>query len=96
MSAAKIKEGTRTTGDTAENVIHAGPCILYGVYPELTTTGTITFRDSATAAAAAAKHVCAIGLPQAGKTFDGVRFNNGLTVQLSVNTDLSLIVWEAV
>lgn len=96
MSAVKVLEGTRTTADTAENVIHTGPCVLYGVYPELTTTGTITIRDSATAAGTGTKHVCAIGLLQAGKNFGGgVRFAKGLTVQLSVNTDLSLIVWEA-
>lgn len=95
MSAVKIKEGTRTPGDTVENIVHVGPCVLYGILPELTTTGTITIRDSATAAAVAAKHICAIGLTQIGKDFGGVRFNAGLTVQLSVASDLSLIVWEA-
>ena len=95
MSAAKIKEGSRTVGDTVENIICAAPCILYGIYPELTTTGTITVRDSATAAGVTAKHVCAIGLTQVGKTFDGIRMQKGLTVQLSVGTDLSMIVREA-
>lgn len=95
MSAVKIKEGTRTPASTAEQVIHAGPCVLYGILPELTTTGTITVRDSATAAAAGTVHVCAIGLTQAGKDFGGIRFNAGLTIQLSVATDLSMIVWEA-
>jgi hypothetical protein len=88
--------GTRTTGDTNENVIHTGSCVLYGIYPELTTTGTITARDNATAVGGTPKHVCAIGLLQAGKTFgQGVFFAKGLTVQLSVGTDLSLIAWEA-
>jgi hypothetical protein len=88
--------GSRTAGNTTENVIFAGPCVLFGVFPELTTTGTITIRDSATAAAVTPLHICAIGLPQAGKTFGdqrGVFLANGLTVQLSVGTDLSLIKW---
>lgn len=97
MATPNGKAGTRTTGDTNENVIHAGRCVLYGVYPELTTTGTITLRNAAAAGAGApaVKHVAAIGLTQQGKQFDGVLFENGLTVQLSVATDLSLIVWEA-
>lgn len=88
------KNMTRTTGNTNENVIFAGRCLLHGVYPELTTTGTITIRDSATAAGSAARHICAIGLTQQGKKFGGVLFEKGLTVQLSVATDLSAIVWE--
>lgn len=88
------KTGSRTAGNTTDNVIHVGRCVLYGVYPELTTTGTITFRDGA-AAGGTIKHIAAIGLPQAGKQFDGVLFEKGLTVQLSVATDLSLLVWMA-
>jgi hypothetical protein len=89
--------GTRTPAATSESLIHTGPCVLYGIYPELTTTGTITVRDSATAAGAGTVHVCAIGLLQAGKTFaEGFFFAKGLTIQLSVATDLSMIVWEAV
>lgn len=88
------KVGTRTVGDTVDNVIHSGRCVLYGVYPELTTTGTITFRNGA-AAGGTIKHVAAIGLTQVGKQFDGVLFDKGLTVQLSVASDLSMIVWEA-
>lgn len=95
MSAVKVREGSRTAADTVEHVIHVGPCVLYAVLPELVTTGTITIRDSASAAASAPLHVSAIGLTQAGKDFGGVRFSAGLTVQLSVATDLSLIVWEA-
>ena len=37
--------------------------------------------------------VSAIGLTQIGKDFQGVFFSKGLTVQLSVATDLSTIVW---
>lgn len=37
----------------------------------------------------------AIGLPQAGKDVGGALFANGLVVQLTVDTDLSLIAWEA-
>ena len=88
------KVGTRTIGDTADNMIHTGKCVLYGVYPELTTTGTITIREGATAGGTI-KHVCAIGLTQAGKSFGGVVFPRGMSMQLSVGTDLSLIVWEA-
>lgn len=88
------KNFTRTPAATTETLIYSGRCVLYGVYPELTTTGTITFRNTAAASGGTVAHVCAIGLPQAGKAFEGVLFDNGLTVQLSVNTDLSMIVWE--
>lgn len=98
MPIANAKQGYHTPGDTAEHVIHAGPCILYGVYPELVTTGTITIRNTATAAAGTVASLSAIGLPQAGKSFGGgvgMLFDTGLTVQLSVATDLSTLVWEA-
>lgn len=88
--------GTRTTGDTAEHMIFTGRGVLFGIYPELTTTGTITIRDTAAVVAGAAMHVCAIGLTQAGKTFGdqrGILFQNGCSIQLSVATDLSLIKW---
>lgn len=90
--------GRRTPASTDELLIHAGPCILHGVYPELTTTGTITFRDAAAIGGSNVRHVCAIGLTQAGKTFgpSGVLFPVGLTVQLSVSTDLSLVSWEPI
>lgn len=95
MSAVKQKNLSRTAGDTAEHVISAGKCILYGIFPELTTTGTITVRDSATTGGSNVIHVCALGLTQVGKDLGGVLCLNGLTVQLSVGTDLSAIVWEA-
>lgn len=96
MAAVKTLEQTRLTAVTTEVLIHAGPCVLYGILPELTTTGTITVRDGALAdGSGTTMSVSAIGLTQAGKYFGGVRFNKGLTVQLSVATDLSTIVWEA-
>lgn len=87
----------RTPGDTAEHVISTGPCWVYGITPELTTTGTITLRNAAVTGGAAILAVAAIGLTQAGKTFSpfGVFFDTGLTVQLSVGTDISMIEWEA-
>lgn len=95
--AASVAKFTRTTGDTAENIVYDGACILYGVYPELTTTGTITIRNNRTAAGGtpALMHICAIGLLQSGKTFGplGMLFPTGLTVQLSVASDLSAVVW---
>ena len=91
---------SRTDGDTNEHVICAKQCRLMAIRPELTTTGTITVRDYAATGggAGAIVHVCAIGLPQAGKAFGpkGVLMKKGLTIQLSVATDLSAIVWEAV
>ena len=95
--STRHKNLTRTAAAITEQVICPGRCILYGIYPELTTTGTLTVRDSATAAASAPVHVCAIGLPQAGKMFyAGAQFLNGLTIQQSVATDQCAIVWEAV
>lgn len=87
----QIRNGTRSAASTSEQVICATRCVLYGIYPELTTTGTITIRNGE---AGTTKHVAAIGLTQAGKTFGGVVFDKGLTVQQSVDTDRHLIVWE--
>lgn len=88
---------TRTANSTAEQLIKAGPCILYGIYPELTTTGTITIRDGGVAdASGTIDHVAAIGLTQAGKSFGtfGVYMEKGITVQQSVGTDQMAVVWE--
>lgn len=86
--------GTRTPGDTGDNLVFAGPCVLFGIYPELTTTGTITIREGT---GGPVRHVCAIGLTQQGKEFAtgnrGIFFGGGLSVQLSVATDLSMIAW---
>lgn len=90
------RTSARTANSTAEQVLCAGPCFVWGVRPELTTTGTITLRNDSAAngAAGAIMHVAAIGLTQAGKDFDGALFPKGLTVQQSVGTDLSHITWE--
>lgn len=89
------KIGTRTPGAVTEFLVHSGPCVLYGIYPELTTTGTITLRNGAATGGSDVRHVAAIGLTQAGKQFDGILFEKGLTIQLSVATDLTMVVWEA-
>lgn len=89
--------GTRSAAVTTEQLICDHACIVYGIFPELTTTGTITLRDGKVAdASGTIKHIAAIGLTQAGKMFgaQGVIFPTGLTIQTSVNTDLTLIVWE--
>lgn len=85
----------RTAGDTDEHVIHAGRCRVHAIRPELTTTGTITLRNAATIGGSNVLAECAIGLTQAGKDMHGVLFDTGLTVELSVGTDLSAIIWEA-
>jgi hypothetical protein len=84
----------RSANSTAEQVAIAGRVRLYAIRPELTTTGTLTLRDSATAAASPAVHVAAAGLTQAGKGFQGVVFNNGITIQQSVGTDLTTVIYE--
>ena len=84
----------RTANATSEQVVFAGRCRLHAVRPELTTTGTLTIRDSATAAGSAVKSLSAIGLTQAGKDFDGAVFVNGITIQQSVGTDLCAVVYE--
>ncbi len=91
------KAGYRSDATTLEQRIHTGRCRLYGVHPELITTGTITIRDGVTPGENTnTKHVCAIGMLQAGKNFgNGVDFNNGLSVQVSVITDRALLSWEA-
>lgn len=97
MAAIAIKERFRAAlAVQTEQVIHAGPCVLYGIYPDLTTAGTITIRNTATAAAGAAEMICAIGLTQQGKQFDGIRFDTGLTVQLSNAADAANIAWAAI
>lgn len=89
-------QGFRTAGNTVEQVVCAGPCKVHGVRPELTTTGTITLRNSKLADASAVVSLSAIGLTQAGKDFNGMVFDTGLTVQLSVATDLSTLIFERI
>lgn len=81
---------------TTEQVISALPCWVYGILPELTTTGTIILRNSATAAGATPLHTCAIGLTQNGKLFGawGLYFDTGLTIQTSAATDITLVLFE--
>lgn len=86
---------TRLAGSTNDQVIYAGRCVLYGIYPELTTTGTVEIHDHASTSDNLI-HNCAIGLTQAGKTFGpkGIVMNAGLVIDLSVASDLCLVVWE--
>lgn len=92
-----VKQMTVTPGDTTENIFHVGRCLVYSVVPRVASTaGTVTLRDSATAAGSTAKRVCPIATLQAGVHFGGVLFVNGLTVQLSNSADLTDIVWVAI
>lgn len=83
-----------TAGDTAEHVVTNKRCRLHSLRPNLTTTGTITLREGPTTGGSSVFSISAIGLLQAGKSFDGVVLPNGFTVQLSAATDLSCIVYE--
>jgi len=84
----------RTAGDTNEHVVHAGRCRVFSICPELQTTGTITLRDAGATGGSNVIHVCAIALTQPGKSLKGGVFYSGLTVQLSVGTDLTAITYE--
>lgn len=90
------RTSARTANATSEQVLCTGPCFVWGVRPELTTTGTLTLRNdnAANGAAGAILHVAAIGLPQAGKDLDGALFTKGLTIQQSVGTDQCHVTWE--
>jgi hypothetical protein len=95
MTTGDKIQGTRSASTTNEQVIFAGRCRLFGIKPELTTTGTITIRDgSAADASGATKHVAAIGLLQPGKNFNGVVMLKGITVQQSVASDQMLVEYE--
>lgn len=90
---------TRHTGVTTETVLDNTPCIVFALLPNTTTTGTITLRDGNVAdASGAIKHVAATGLTPAGVQFGsaGVRFNTGLTIQLSAGTDVVGVVWAPI
>lgn len=87
---------TRISNDTDETVISTERCRLIALIPEnATTAGTITVRDAAEIGGSNIKHICAIGLTQVGKSFSqrGVKMSNGLTVQLSDNTDDVAVIW---
>lgn len=83
-----------TAGNTNEQVVSDGRCRLIAIRPQLTTTGTITLRNQATAAGGASAHQCAIGLTQQGKDFNGAVFERGLTIQLSAATDITAVIYE--
>ena len=86
---------TRVSNTTTETVIANDRARLIAIIPEGTTLGTITIRDAATIGGSNVKHICAIGLTQAGKSFSqrGVRFGSGITVQMSDNTDDIAVIW---
>ena len=96
----------RTDAVTAEQLFHAGRCRVWGLWPEGTTAGTITLRDAGAARGqplvqisgqqTIIRHLCAIGVLQAGKRLNGMEFYNGLSVQLSNTADRVLIGWEAI
>lgn len=91
-----IKGIFRTQGVLTEQLVFAGRCRIYRLNPEVTTTGTITLRDGALAdASGTIMSVSGIGLTQAGKEFHGAVFNKGVTIQLSVATDLASLIFEA-
>lgn len=78
---------------TNEQVVYAGRCRLWRAVPNLTWTGTLTLRQGA-AGGSDVFSVSAIGLTQAGKDFGGIVLPAGFTAQLSVATDLGLIIYE--
>ena len=95
MSLTPPYNQTRVTGAT-EVLVFAGRCALIGIFPEATTTGTVTVRDAAAIGSGATpEHTAAIGLTQSGKLFSdfGVRQNAGITVTLSVGGDAVTVVW---
>lgn len=95
MNTRPYANKTLLAGTTDDQVIFAGPCVLYGIYPSLTTTGTIEIHDDADSSDNLVM-TCAIGLTQAGKTFGpkGIYMEFGIVIDCSVNTDLGLVVWE--
>lgn len=82
-----------TAADTNEHVVCDKRCRLYGLRPNVTTSGTITLREGRTTGGSAVFSISAIGLLQAGKSFDGLVVD-GFTVQLSNAADLSTIIYE--
>ncbi len=88
---------TLLTGTTTELVVSPRPCVLVSLTPWATTVGTLTVRNSATAAAGTVIDTAAIGLTQAGKNYagpDGVKLGAGLTVKCSSASDSVLIGWR--
>lgn len=95
MNTNSYANKTLLAGTTNDQVVFAGKCVLYGIYPSLTTTGTIEIHDHASTSDNLVM-TCAIGLTQAGKTFGpkGIFMANGIVIDCSVNTDLGVVVWE--
>lgn len=95
MNTNSYANKTRLAGTTDDQVIYAGRCVLYGIYPELVTTGVVEIHDHATTSDALI-HTIAIGCLTAGKTFGpkGVIMNAGIVIDLTAATDLCLVVWE--
>ena len=65
----------RTAAVTTEQVIHAGRCLLYGIYPEVASTaGIITLRDDSTAQPLAPTTPAATGVDTGGGLADATYY----------------------
>lgn len=83
-------------GATTEQVVTNAPAFLYG-WVGVTGTGTLTLRDSATAAATTSPFPAftlaagtIVTLPAA------IRFENGITAQLGTGTDVVTLFWRPI
>ena len=95
MSLTPPFNQTRVTGAT-EVLVASGRCALIGIFPENTTTGTVTIRDdSHIAGGTTPVRTSAIGLTQQGTYFCdfGFRMNSGITIALSAGSDAVTVVW---
>ena len=83
-------------GNTNETVITSAPCFVYG-FIGVVGTGTLTLRDSSTAAAATSPFP-AFTLSVSGRVEfpAAVRFENGLTAQLGTGTDVATVFWRPI
>lgn len=79
---------TRLAGNTTEQVIHSGRCMLNGIYPELTTTGTMTARNEAGAIKVSTiTGIANTPFTSGGTLADATYFSNVLAVD--INGELS-------
>ncbi len=95
-SSLNAATSSLNTGNVTENVITAKPAIVLALVPSgAANTGTCTLRDSATAVAAAARHIAPIATPLNGIKFGpyGVLYGNGITMQNSVSGDVFDLIW---
>lgn len=77
---------TRKVGDTAEQLF--GSCELGGYIPDVTTTGTITFKNGTVTVL-----VVALGVPRGTLIdFRGAFFDKGLGITLSAGTDIGVVL----